>query len=97
MAKENKQEKHQRKWLENRDNEEEEETKMAKQEAREKQENKESKQNQELSESKIEQLNKQPIIETAIRKSDNGLFVIHRTIITDIKPVSYYEKVLEKK
>ncbi|MDP2750930.1 MAG: hypothetical protein Q8O89_08930 [Nanoarchaeota archaeon] len=88
MAKETKQEKHQRKWLENRDNEEEEEeTKMAKQE---------NKQRQELSESKIEQLNKQPIIETSIKKSENGMFVIHRTIITDIRPTKYYEKVLER-
>lgn len=42
----------------------------------------------------MEKLNKQPIIETAIKKSEDGRFVIHRTIITDIKPVKYYEKVL---
>ncbi len=51
---------------------------------------------QELSESKIEQLNKQPIIETSIKKSEDGRFVIHRTIITDIRPTKYYEKVLER-
>ncbi|MDP2750380.1 MAG: hypothetical protein Q8O89_06115 [Nanoarchaeota archaeon] len=68
---------------------------MAKQETKEKQESKQKQEmTQELSETKIEQLNKQPIIETAIRRSENGLFVIHRTIITDIKPIKYYEKVL---
>ncbi len=59
---------------------------MAKQENRQKQ----------LSESKIEQLNKQPIIETSIKKSDDGRFVIHRTIITDIRPAKYHEKALER-
>jgi len=49
----------------------------------------------ELSAVKVEQLNKQPIIESNICVSEDGKWVIHRTIITDIKPVSYIEKVLE--
>ena len=37
-----------------------------------------------------------PIVETHISKSKDGKYVIHKTVITDIKPVKYYEKVLEK-
>lgn len=48
----------------------------------------------ELSAKKLEQLNKQPIVETTIRKSEDGKWVIHKTTITDIKPISYFEKVL---
>lgn len=48
----------------------------------------------ELSAVKIEQLNKQPAVESAITLSKDGKWVIHKTIITDIKPVSYYDKVL---
>ena len=48
-----------------------------------------------LSETKIEQLNKQPVIESTVTKSEDGKWVIHKTVITDIKPVTYFEKVLE--
>jgi len=48
-----------------------------------------------LSEKKIEELEKQPIVETKIGKSLDGRWVIHKTVITDIKPVSYMEKVME--
>jgi len=48
----------------------------------------------ELTKSKIEQLNKQPIIETAVAKSDDGKWIVHKTTITDIKPSSYMEKVM---
>ena len=37
----------------------------------------------------------QPIVETKINKSKDGKWIIFKTIITDIKPISYYEKVLE--
>lgn len=47
-----------------------------------------------LGETKIEQLSKQPIIESSVSKSADGKWVIHRTTITDIKPVAYLEKVL---
>ena len=50
----------------------------------------------ELSETKIEQLNKMPIIETTITKSVDGHFVIHKTTITDIRPASYYEKLVKR-
>jgi hypothetical protein len=49
----------------------------------------------ELSEKKLEQLNKQPIVETSIKRSEDGKWVVHKTTITDIKPVTYFEKVLE--
>ncbi len=39
----------------------------------------------------------EPVVETKIKKSRDGKWVIFKTIITDIKPVSYYEKVLESK
>lgn len=49
-----------------------------------------------LSPVKMEQLSKQPIIENTIIKSEDGKWIIHRTTITDIKPVTYFEKVLAK-
>jgi len=49
----------------------------------------------EISEKKLEQLKKQPILETTITKSEDKRWIIFKTVITDIKPVSYYEKVLE--
>jgi len=50
----------------------------------------------ELSEMKIEQLNKQPIIETTIIKSVDGKYVIHKTTITDIRPTQYFEKLVKR-
>lgn len=47
-----------------------------------------------LSNIKIEQLSRQPILESSISKSEDGKWIIHKTIITDIKPISYFEKVL---
>ncbi|MBU0460654.1 MAG: hypothetical protein KJ771_07665 [Nanoarchaeota archaeon] len=38
-----------------------------------------------------------PIVETQVMKNKDGKYVIHKTIITDIKPVKYYEKVFESK
>ena len=48
----------------------------------------------ELSEKKLEQLNRQPIVESSIRRSDDGKWIVHKTTITDIKPVTFFEKVL---
>ena len=48
----------------------------------------------EISEKKIEQLNKQPIVETNIKRSEDGKWVVHKTTITDIKPVAYLKKIL---
>ncbi len=35
-----------------------------------------------------------PRIETFVSRSKDGRYVIHKTVITDIRPVLYYEKVL---
>jgi len=51
---------------------------------------------EELTPTKIEQLNKMPIIETSMGKSDDGKWVIHKTTITSIKPIKYYEKMLDR-
>lgn len=36
-----------------------------------------------------------PIVETRIVKSEDKNWIIHQTIITDIKPIGYLKKVLE--
>ena len=51
----------------------------------------------ELSAVKIQQINKQPIVESSVSKSEDGKWLIHKTVITDIKPVSYFEKVMASK
>lgn len=48
-----------------------------------------------LSEKQIEKLKKQPIIESVLRKSMDGQWLLHKTTILDIKPMTYLEKVLE--
>ncbi len=50
---------------------------------------------EELSPTKIEQLNKMPIVESIVTKSDDGKWVIHKTTITSIKSIKYYQKMLE--
>lgn len=49
----------------------------------------------ELKPTKIEQLNKMPIIESTVSKSEDGKWIIQRTVITSIKPVTYYQKMLD--
>ena len=48
-----------------------------------------------LSNKKEDQLRKQPIIETRLWKSKSGEHVVFQTVITEIKPVAYMERVLE--
>lgn len=50
----------------------------------------------EINEKRIEQLKNMPIIENKVFKSKDGKYLIHRTVITDIKPTKYYEAVLER-
>ena len=52
---------------------------------------------EQLSETKIEQLNKMPIVETSVGKTEDGKWIVHKTTITDIKPISYMEKVMNGK
>ena len=47
-----------------------------------------------LTAKKEEQLKKMPNIETRVRKSRDGRFLIHQTVITHVKPVAYYNAVL---
>jgi hypothetical protein len=43
---------------------------------------------------KAEQLIRQPVVETQVSKSQDGKWIVHKTIITDIKPIAYMQKVL---
>lgn len=49
----------------------------------------------EMSERKLQDLEKQPIIENHWFKSTDKKWLVHKTVITDIKPVTYMAKVLE--
>ena len=49
----------------------------------------------EMTETHFLKLQKMPQIENQIRKSDDGKWVIHKTIITDIKSVKYFEKMFD--
>ena len=48
-----------------------------------------------LTNKREEQLKKMPLVESKISKSKDGRFMIHRTVITDLKPVEYYKVVME--
>jgi hypothetical protein len=48
----------------------------------------------ELSAVKIEQLNKQPIIENSVQVSEDKKWVVYKTTVTAIYPRSYMDKVL---
>ena len=47
----------------------------------------------ELHPKKIGQLNQQPVLETFMHVSEDGKWFIHKTVITDIKPITYMNKV----
>jgi len=47
-----------------------------------------------LSTTKEEQLKEMPSIQTSIKKSSDGRYIIHKTVITDIKSAGYYEAIL---
>lgn len=42
-----------------------------------------------FSERKVQELNDQPVVESFIHISKDGKWFVHKTIITDIKPMSY--------
>lgn len=50
--------------------------------------------NEQQSKDYNKEYNNQPILETQISLSKDGKYIIHKTIITDIKPISYMEKVM---
>lgn len=47
-----------------------------------------------LTNKKEEQLRKMPVIQTGFSKSKDGKYLIHKTTITTIRPLAYFEKVL---
>jgi len=48
----------------------------------------------ELFDRKIEELNKQPVIESKVWKSKDNQWIIHETRILDFKPLAFFEKVV---
>ncbi|MGV8163195.1 MAG: hypothetical protein ACP5N2_07735 [Candidatus Nanoarchaeia archaeon] len=50
-----------------------------------------------LTNKKEEQLRKMPIVQARILKSKDGKYLIHRTEITTIRPMAYYEVILHDK
>ena len=48
-----------------------------------------------LTNKKEEQLKRMPKVATQIFKSKNGKYLVHKTVITDIKPVEYYKVVFD--
>ncbi|MFT4303285.1 MAG: hypothetical protein ACMXYG_01860 [Candidatus Woesearchaeota archaeon] len=49
-----------------------------------------------LSEKKIQHLKKMPLIQTRIRRLQDSNLILHQTIISDIRPIEYYEAVVDK-
>jgi hypothetical protein len=47
-----------------------------------------------LSNKKEEQLRKMPLLQSRIKASKNGRYIIQQTVITSIKPVEYYNAIL---
>ena len=47
-----------------------------------------------LSNKKEDQLKKMPNVESLFSKSKDGKYLIHRTIITTVRPVEYFDKIL---
>mgnify|MGYP001144593527 CR=1 FL=1 len=48
-----------------------------------------------LTNKKEEQLRNMPIIQSTFQKSKDGKYLIHKTSITTIRPIAYFEKVIE--
>ncbi|NJL43901.1 MAG: hypothetical protein HC945_01070 [Nitrosarchaeum sp.] len=48
-----------------------------------------------LTEKKEAQLSKMPLIEANISKSKDGKYLIHKTVITTIRPMAYYKAIAE--
>ena len=48
----------------------------------------------ELYDKKIEELNRQPVIESKVWRSKDSMWIIHETRILDFKPRAFFEKVM---
>ena len=49
-----------------------------------------------LTDRKEQQLKKMPMIESRLSKSKDGKYLIHRTVITHVRPLAYYKAILEE-
>jgi hypothetical protein len=47
-----------------------------------------------LTKNQEKQVKKMPLIETQVAKSRDGKYLIHKTVITHIRPMSYYQAIL---
>ena len=47
-----------------------------------------------LSNKREDQLKRMPLIESKFNKSKDGKYIIHKTTITTIRPLAYFEKVV---
>jgi hypothetical protein len=45
---------------------------------------------------KLENLKKMPLIQTRVRRIQDSDLVIHQTIISDIRPIGFYEAVCDR-
>jgi hypothetical protein len=50
-----------------------------------------------FTEKQEESIKKMPMIESFVSKSKDGKFVIHKTVMTHIKPIQYWQAVIEGK
>lgn len=48
-----------------------------------------------MSEKQEQRIKRMPVIETQVRKSKDGKYLLHRTVITHIRPMAYYQAILE--
>ncbi len=46
---------------------------------------------------KLEQLNRQPVIGSSVTMSKDRKWITHKTVINNIKPVTYMKKVFEER
>jgi hypothetical protein len=46
-------------------------------------------------EKKLEQLRNMPLIESKVFKTPDARYIVHRTIISQVKPVEYYKAILD--
>jgi hypothetical protein len=50
-----------------------------------------------LTEKKVQQLKRMPLIQTRIRRLKDSSLILHQTIISDVRPIEYYEAVVDRK
>lgn len=48
-----------------------------------------------FTENQEKNIKKMPMIESFINKSKDGKFIIHKTVMTHIKPIQYWQAVIE--